>query len=100
MNGLAVVVGRGTMGQVYFAAISTTLFFFLHVRTYPFVIYKHNLMEAIGQATQLVMYFTCLLLRNDDETVWESEWVNRTEYGWMLVFLYVVVCPSPMFYCA
>jgi hypothetical protein len=98
LNGLAVVVGRGTMGQVYFAAISTTLFFFLHVRTYPFVIYKHNLMEAIGQATQLVMYFTCLLLRNDDETVWESEWVNRTGYGWMLVFLYVAVCPSPMFY--
>jgi hypothetical protein len=55
-------------------------------------------MEAIGEATLLLMYTTCLLLRNDDQHAWDGEWVSRTGYGWLLVFLYVVICPSPMFY--
>eukprot|EP01046_Picozoa_sp_COSAG06_P064068 COSAG06_NODE_15147_length_1094_cov_1.135678_1_plen_266_part_00 len=54
--------------------------------------------EAIGEATVLVMYSTCLLLRNGDEHAWANEWVNRNAYGWMLVVLYVFICPSTLLY--
>lgn len=54
--------------------------------------------EAIGELTVLVMYSTCLLLRNDDEHAWDNEWVNRNAYGWMLVVQYVFICPSPLLY--
>ena len=55
-------------------------------------------MEAIGEATLLLMYTTCLLLRNEDQNAWDDEWVTRTGYGWILVVMYVVICPSPMFF--
>jgi hypothetical protein len=55
-------------------------------------------MEAICEATLLLMYTTCLLLRNDDDDAWDNEWVTRTGYGWLLVIMYVVTCPSPIFY--
>lgn len=66
--------------------------------SYPFVVHKHNVAEAIGQATVLVMYSTCLLLRNGDEYAWANEWVNRNAYGWLLVVLYVIICPTPLLY--
>lgn len=68
------------------------------MRTYPFVAQKHNTMEAIGEAALLLMYTTCLLLRNDDQDAWNNEWVSRNGYGWLLVTVYMVICPSPMFY--
>ena len=33
LNGLTVVIGRGTMGQIYFASITSALFFAAHMRT-------------------------------------------------------------------
>jgi hypothetical protein len=107
------------------------VFLICHMRIYPFVIRKHNIMEAIGEATLLVMYApinnrpsirplrfliatvpialnicsicyprytTCLLLRNDAQESWDDEWVTRNGYGWMLVIMYTVICPSPMIY--
>lgn len=55
-------------------------------------------MEAICEATVLLMYTTCLVLRNEDQRAWDDEWVSRDGYGWMLVMMYVLICPSPMFY--
>lgn len=98
LNGLTVVVGRGTMGQIYFATLTSSLFLVWHVRVWPFVIQKHNMMEALGEATLLLMYTTCLLLRNDNDDDWTREWMSRTGYGWMIVVLYVIICPAPMFY--
>ena len=44
------------------------------------------------------MYSTCLLLRNGDDHAWADEWVNREAYGWILVVLFVFICPSPLLY--
>ena len=84
--------------QIYFATLTSGLFLFWHLRAWPFKVQKHNVMEAIGEGTLLLMYTTCLLLRNTDDNVWSNEWVSRAGYGWMLVGLFVIVCPSPMFY--
>ena len=53
-------------------------------------------MEAICEATVLLMYTTCLVLRNEDQRAWDDEWVSRDGYGWMLVIMYVLICPAPM----
>ena len=84
--------------QIYFATLTSGLFLFWHLRAWPFKVQKHNVTEAIGEGTLLLMYTTCLLLRNTDDNVWSNEWVSRAGYGWMLVGLFVIVCPSPMFY--
>lgn len=52
-----------------------------HLKSEPFVIPKHNLMEAIAEVTLIVMYMTCLLLRDVDEDAWTSEWVSKEGYG-------------------
>ena len=78
--------------------MTSGLFLIWHMRAWPFKVKKHNVMEAICEATLLLMYTTCLLLRNHDADVWSNEWVSRSGYGWMLVGLIVIVCPSPIFY--
>jgi hypothetical protein len=98
LNGWTVIVGRGTMGQVFFATLTSAAFLIWHMRVFPFVVRKHNIMEAIGEATLLLMYTTVLLLRNDSDDDWSAEWVSKAGYGWMLAVLYVVICPSPLFY--
>ena len=55
-------------------------------------------MEAICEATVLLMYTTCLVLRNEDHRAWDDEWVSRDGYGWMLVIGYVLICPFPMIF--
>ncbi len=52
-----------------------------HLKSEPFVIPKHNLMEAIAEVTLIVMYVTCLLLRDVDEDAWTNEWVSKEGYG-------------------
>ena len=41
-----------------------------HVRTFPYVNYKHNLIEALGHQALMLMYAIALILRNDDEVMW------------------------------
>ena len=41
-----------------------------HVRTFPYVNYKHNLIEALGHQALMLMYAITLILRNDDEVMW------------------------------
>ena len=95
LSGIAVVMGRGSMAQVYFACACEAFFLMHHMRTYPFVNHKHNLMEAFGHCALILLYAISLILRNDDEDDWRAEWLPKEAYGWFLVFLFVVVLPSP-----
>ena len=98
LSGWTVLVGRGTMGQIYFAMLSSSAFLIWHVRAYPFVLRKHNVVETVGEDLVLVMYTTCLMLRNDSAGNWGDEWVPREGYGWLLAFLYIAIVPSPIFF--
>eukprot|EP01045_Picozoa_sp_COSAG04_P003951 COSAG04_NODE_167_length_21718_cov_556.193293_4_plen_352_part_00 len=95
LSGIAVVMGRGSMAQAYFACACEAFFLMHHMRTYPFVNYKHNLMEAFGHCALILLYAVSLILRNNDEDDWRAEWLPKEGYGWFLVFLFVVVLPSP-----
>lgn len=86
------------MGQIFFATITSVLFLCHHVRTFPYVVPKHNVIEGIGQAALLLVYVACLVLRNDSAMVWADEWFKQTYYGFVLAFLYFVVVPSPIVY--
>ena len=55
-------------------------------------------METVGEVAVLLMYTTCLLLRNDSADAWSNEWVPREGYGWFLATLYVAIVPAPIFY--
>lgn len=98
LNGVVVLFGRGSMGQIFFAATTSILFLCHHVRTFPYVVHKHNVIEGIGQAALLLVYVTCLVLRNDSAMVWADEWFTPTYYGIFVAFLYFVVVPSPIVY--
>jgi hypothetical protein len=51
--------------------ITAEAFFLMHhVRTFPYVIYKHNVIEALGHQALMLMYAITLILRNDDEGMW------------------------------
>eukprot|EP01045_Picozoa_sp_COSAG04_P013493 COSAG04_NODE_960_length_9157_cov_6.389269_6_plen_765_part_00 len=98
LTGISVVMGRGTMAQTYFV-ISTEAFFQIHhVRTYPFVIYKHNVMEALGHCALMLLYAISLILRNENQDDWDAEWFPKEGYGWFLVFIFAIVLPSPTVY--
>lgn len=98
LGGISVVMGRGTMAQTYFV-ISTEAFFLMHhMRTYPFVVYKHNVMEALGHCALMLLYAISLILRNEDEDMWNAELFPKEGYGWFIVFIFAVVLPSPTVY--
>lgn len=48
-----------------------------HMRTYPFVSQKHNMMEALGHCGLLLLYAITLILRNGDDSQWEREWFPK-----------------------
>eukprot|EP01045_Picozoa_sp_COSAG04_P027625 COSAG04_NODE_4082_length_2316_cov_41.215607_3_plen_383_part_01 len=98
LGGISVVMGRGTMAQTYFVITVEAFFQIHHVRTYPFVSYKHNVMESLGHCALMLMYAISLILRNDDDDDWDAEWFPKEGYGWFLVFLFVIVLPSPTLY--
>jgi hypothetical protein len=51
--------------------ITAEAFFLMHhVRTFPYVNYKHNLIEALGHQALMLMYAIALVVRNDDEVMW------------------------------
>ena len=43
-------------------------------------------------------YMVTLVLRNDDDGVWESEWFPKDGYGFFLCFMYAIVIPAPTIY--
>lgn len=98
LNGVVVFFGRGSMGQIFFAVVMSVLFLNHHVRTFPYVVHKHNVIEGIGQTALLLVYVCCLVLRNDSAKAWSNEWFKPTYYGFFLAFLYFVVVPSPIVY--
>lgn len=67
------VVGRGTMAQTYFVIAIEAFFLMLHMRMYPFVVYKHNVIEALGHCSLMMLYAAMLILRNQSKSVWEGE---------------------------
>ena len=67
------VVGRGTMAQSYFLVTVEAAFLMLHMRTYPFVVYKHNVIEAIGHCSLMLLFAATLILRNENEDDWNDE---------------------------
>eukprot|EP01045_Picozoa_sp_COSAG04_P002616 COSAG04_NODE_97_length_26459_cov_6.507246_4_plen_1426_part_00 len=101
LGGISVVMGRGTIAQTYFVISIEAFFQMHHMRTYPFVVYKHNVMEALGHCALMLLYAISLILRNDDEDTWDAEWFPKEGYGWFIVFLFAIVLPSPTvyFYC-
>jgi hypothetical protein len=98
LGGLSVIMARGTMAQVYFVAALEAFFLCYHFRTYPFVQYKHNLMDGLGQLCLILTYVSCIVLRQTDQGVWSEEVISRTGYGYFICFLYVIVLPSPTLY--
>merc|ERR1712072_772263 len=101
LSGISVVMGRGTMAQTYFVITIEAFFQMHHMRTYPFVVYKHNVMEALGHCSLMLLYAITLILRNEDEDTWDAEWFPKDGYGWFIVFLFAIVLPAPTvyFYC-
>eukprot|EP01045_Picozoa_sp_COSAG04_P013252 COSAG04_NODE_930_length_9363_cov_28.745898_4_plen_1224_part_00 len=101
LGGISVIMGRGTIAQTYFVITIEAFFQMHHMRTYPFVVYKHNVMEALGHCALMLLYAISLILRNEDEGTWDAEWFPKTGYGWFIVFLFAIVLPSPTvyFYC-
>jgi hypothetical protein len=55
---------------VDFVITAEALYLMHHVRTFPYVNYKHNLIEALGHQALMLMYAIALILRNDDEAMW------------------------------
>eukprot|EP01045_Picozoa_sp_COSAG04_P000517 COSAG04_NODE_12_length_42844_cov_6.769213_21_plen_1150_part_00 len=98
LGGISVVMGRGTMAQTYFVISAEAFYLMHHMRTYPFVVYKHNVMEALGHCALMLLYAISLILRNDDQGDWDAEWFPKQGYGWFIVFLFAVLLPSPTFY--
>jgi hypothetical protein len=98
LGGVAVMVGRGTMAQTYFVIAAEAFYLMHHMRTFPFVNYKHNVIEALGHQALMLMYAIVLIIRNDSESTWREEWFPREGYGWFICFLSVVVLPSPTVY--
>lgn len=93
------------------------------MRTYPFVSHKHNVIEAIGHCSLVLLYAITLILRNGDQSQWEQEWfpkqgckLNATAStsvaahdchgaathecadGWFIVFMFTAVLPAPTVY--
>eukprot|EP01043_Picozoa_sp_COSAG02_P037840 COSAG02_NODE_2871_length_7858_cov_7.040211_3_plen_358_part_00 len=66
-----------------------------HVRTYAFVEYKHNLIEAIGHTALMLLYAVSLIMRNDSPEHWALEWFPQEGYSWFIVTVFAIVLPAP-----
>ena len=98
LGGVAVMVGRGTLAQTYFVITAEAFFLMHHMRTFPFVNYKHNVIDALGHQALMLMYAITLILRNDNDDIWRDEWFPQEGYGWFICFLCIFVLPSPTVY--
>eukprot|EP01043_Picozoa_sp_COSAG02_P007055 COSAG02_NODE_207_length_29119_cov_41.071365_20_plen_248_part_00 len=82
LGGISVLVGRGTMAQTYFMVATEAAFLMLHMRTYPFVVYKHNVIEALGHCSLMLLYAASLILRNVNEDDWDNEIFPQEACEW------------------
>eukprot|EP01052_Picozoa_sp_SAG31_P008933 SAG31_NODE_459_length_15396_cov_5.092502_11_plen_148_part_00 len=83
---------------MYFGIFATTGFLLYHLRSFPYALQKHNVLDTVGQSALLLMYSTTLLLRNTSPEAWEDEWVPKEAYGWFIAVLFLVVVPAPVIY--
>ena len=99
LGGLSIVVGRGTMAQAYFVGVTEAMFLMHHMRAFPYVLRKHNIIDGVGHISLTFTYMVTLILRNEEDgSVFDSEWFPREGYGYFICFLYVVLLPSPSIY--
>ena len=49
-----------------------------HMRTFAFINYKHNVIEAIGHAALMLLYAVALIMRVDNPEEWGAEWFPKT----------------------
>ncbi len=63
-------------------------------------LHKHNVLDGFGHSALVLTYMVTLILRHDetDTGIWEGEWFPKAGYGYFIVFLYLVVLPSPSIY--
>eukprot|EP01045_Picozoa_sp_COSAG04_P012707 COSAG04_NODE_866_length_9767_cov_2.846400_1_plen_2137_part_00 len=100
LGGISIAVGRGTMAQAYFVVFIEAIFLMHHMRSYPYINEKHNVVDGFGHAGLMLTYTVTLILRHsqNDSSVWAEEWFPKEGYGYLIVFLYVVLLPSPSVY--
>jgi hypothetical protein len=86
--------------RAYFVASIESIFLMHHFRSYPYAVHKHNVLDGFGHTALVLTYMVTLILRHDenDTSVWANEWFPQAGYGYFIVFLYVVVLPSPSIY--
>eukprot|EP01043_Picozoa_sp_COSAG02_P036006 COSAG02_NODE_2612_length_8419_cov_2.286779_3_plen_303_part_00 len=65
-----------------------------HMRTYPYLVHKHNTIDAIGHCILILTYTVTFVLRGD----LENEIFPREGYGIFIVLLYIIVLPAPTVY--
>jgi biopolymer transport protein ExbD len=78
----------------YFVATVEAFFLMHHMRVFPYVRAQHNQVDAIGHAALMLTYTITLILRNSEES-FAQESFPREGYGWFILFIYVVVLPTP-----
>ncbi len=49
-----------------------------HMRTFPFISYKHNVIEGIGHVALMLLYTVTLIMRVDNPEYWGAEWFPKT----------------------
>ena len=67
------------------------------MKTYPYVVEKHNTIDALGHCILILTYTVTFILRVSDEEL-ESEIFPREGYGFFIVFMYMFVLPAPTVY--
>ena len=94
MGGISIFIGRGSLAQVYFVVAVESFFLMHHMRYYPYVVDKHNTIDALGHVILILTYTVTFILRQPDDDL-EAEMFPREGYGFFIVFLYLVVLPAP-----
>lgn len=78
LGGLSIVVGRGTMAQAYFVGAVEALYLMHHMRSFPYVLLKHNIVDGFGHCAVILTYMVTLILRNaEGDDGFDGEWFPR-----------------------
>jgi hypothetical protein len=95
LGGVAVFVGRGTLAQIYFVITAESFYLMHHMRTYPYVSPKHNIIDALGHGILILTYAACLILRyGDDDVTFQDESFPREGCERALASLFALPRPS------
>jgi hypothetical protein len=60
------------------------------MRSFPYVLHKHNLVDGLGHCALILTYMVILILRKSDPHAFDAEWFPRDGYGWFIAFLYLL----------